>query len=410
MAPLSARAAADRIGHQTLFRGHAYGWGWSYRYNPLSGEGTASIAAVVASITVDEAAIERRGYRHGVGAPRGETIRQLRLDLDDWRARFVDWVSLIAGQAVSPLTPPVPDLVRSEADGTVVWVEDPDLVGVPSTSSSHVIVQDQPEDESAGFLLDRDMLERIRQLVDTREQPTTQLRLLRSARVAIRRGEHRLALVELGSAAELCLWKLYDTPTPRSTPQQRQSWTLGTLVGKLYPPTDPQGATLRTALVDPRNNTITALWSPTVRRRWRPSRWYGNSSVTSCRLHCRPSSRRRDGGSASVSPCQTGDLEHMFVSWVVTGATGSSTPGSHPIPNPTRGPASPGGNSPPGTGPGPGLRRSAAPSCSRRPDCGSRTCGSKTRPASHPLRPWAGSTRSRRRRWRRTRCGRPADG
>jgi hypothetical protein len=256
MAPASARAAADRIGHEKLFRRHANGWGWSWQYNPLTGEGSAYIGAVVASITVDDAAIERKEYRRGVWAPDGEAIRQLRLDLDDWRTRFVDWVSLIAGQAVSPLTPPVPDPVRSEADGTVIWVEDPDLVGVPSTSSHHLIVQDEPEDESAGFLLDGDMLELIRQLVDTREQPTTQLRLLRNARVAIRRGEHRLALVELGSAAELCLWNLYDTPSPRSTPQERQSWTLGTLVRKLYPPPDSRSASLRMDLVEPRNDAI----------------------------------------------------------------------------------------------------------------------------------------------------------
>jgi hypothetical protein len=43
----------------------------------------------------------------------------------------------------------------------------------------------------------------------------------------------------------------------------------------------------------------------------------------------------------------------MFVWWVVTGETASSTPGRNPTPNPTTALASPGGNSAPGTGPEP---------------------------------------------------------
>ena len=42
------------------------------------------------------------------------------------------------------------------------------------------------------------------------------------------------------------------------------------------------------------------------------------------------------------------DANVCSYTWVVTGAAASTTPGSNPTPNPTRAPASPGGNSPPG--------------------------------------------------------------
>jgi hypothetical protein len=58
----------------------------------------------------------------------------------------------------------------------------------------------------------------------------------------------------------------------------------------------------------------------------------------------------------------------------------------------------------------PGAASRGAPSCSsRRRAAGSRTCVSRTRPASHPSPRSAASTPSRRRRWRPTRCRRRGD-
>jgi hypothetical protein len=98
----------------------------------------------------------------------------------------------------------------------------------------------------------------------------------------------------------------------------------------------------------------------------------------------------------------------MFVLWVVTDETASSTPGRHPTPNLTKAPASPGGNSPPGHWSGSWTASSMARSPPRL-TAGSPTCASRTLPDSHPSPPSAGSPRSRRRSWRPTTYGRLGD-
>lgn len=233
-------------------------WGASWRYNAVTRQATMDVGAAMASVEVDGSLIERSNYLYGVGQPQGEVVRQVRLDLDAWRSRFVEWVSLISGQAVSPLTPPVPNRARPEAPGTLVWVEeDGRVVGLPSMQSDHVtIVMDRDEPEVLGFVLDQALFDRVIALASTAEEPSTQLRLLRSARIAIRRYDYRLAVIELGSAAELCLWTLFDTTVRASTPPERDSWTLGRLVREVYSAADPMRATLKHGLVDPRNDAI----------------------------------------------------------------------------------------------------------------------------------------------------------
>jgi len=121
-----------------------------------------------------------------------------------------------------------------EAEGTVVWLEDPELMPHVSYQSGRIRMT-MNTDESSGFLLDNNILDNIETLMASGERPSSQLRLLRSARVAIRRGEQRVALIELGSALELCLWNLYDHPVARSSETNRTTWTLGTLLTKVYP-------------------------------------------------------------------------------------------------------------------------------------------------------------------------------
>jgi hypothetical protein len=116
---------------------------------------------------------------------------------------------------------------------------------------------------------------------------------------------------------------------------------------------------------------------------------------------CGPPPRQRP-----VFPCHLARHERTFASWGGDWRDGSSMPGRHQTPSPTRAPASPGGNSLPATGRGRGSRRSVTPSPST-PTAGSHTCTSRTRPACRRSRPRAASTRSRRRSLRPMSCGRP---
>lgn len=97
------------------------------------------------------------------------------------------------------------------------------------------------------------ILDNIENLMARGEQPSTQLRLLRSAHVAIRCGERRLAVIELGSAAELCLLNLSDHPVARATERGRAAWTLGTLLTKVNSSSNPASQSLDAFVVKPRN-------------------------------------------------------------------------------------------------------------------------------------------------------------
>lgn len=68
--------------------------------------------------------------------------------------------------------------------------------------------------------------------------------------------EFRLAVIELGSAAELSLWAVYDSQTKRSTEKERSTWTLGTLTHKVYANDEATRDELLRVLVAPRNDAI----------------------------------------------------------------------------------------------------------------------------------------------------------
>ena len=125
------------------------------------------------------------------------------------------------------------------------------------------------------------------------------------------------------------------------------------------------------------------------------------------RLRTPPPAKSRRGRAARLALLRPCLYKRMFVPWAVTGETASSTPGSYPTPNPTRAPASCGGNQRQLLVRLLGHVSPAAPSCSRRRVSGSRTSASRTRPASHPSPPSAASTRSRRRRSLPTKYGQP---
>jgi hypothetical protein len=106
--------------------------------------------------------------------------------------------------------------------------------------------------------------------------------------------------------------------------------------------------------------------------------------------------------------CLAIDLAQTYVRVMGGNWRGFEFAWMRPVPEPDEGPGLTWRQLTPGTGRGPGRRRSGAPSPST-PTAGSRTSGSRTRPASRPSPPSAATTPWRRHRSRRTRCGRRGD-
>ena len=123
------------------------------------------------------------------------------------------------------------------------------------------------------------------------------------------------------------------------------------------------------------------------------SRFVNTSVILRCRGRSQAVRSVRDEHEASLGRAVQLDREAGNVAEVVNDAQQPArTPGRHPTPNPTRAQASPGGNSPPATGPGPGSRRSAARSPATA-TAGWPTCGPRIRPACRRSPPWAATTR-----------------
>lgn len=233
-------------------------WGESWRSNASEGTGAMHVAALIASVEIDDERIVRSGYLHGVGSPMGPAIDDLRRSIGEWRSRFVRWAALISGQPVDPDLPPISRRVVDIGSEVIVWVQDADeIVGLPSYQSGAVTLMMPSEHEVVGFIMDQAMFERVLNLASTAEQPTAQLTLLGRARAAIQRDEFRVAMIELGSAAELCLWNSFKATGRVPTPKQLRGWTLGKLVNELYQESDPPFRDLLTSgIVDPRNDAI----------------------------------------------------------------------------------------------------------------------------------------------------------
>lgn len=253
--PRSAILAVEQFGE---WLGKAYdihNWGQSWSWNPKARTGSMHVGAVVASVDLDEQFIERGKYLDGVGDPRGPVIRQLRIELSDWRQSFVEWVGLIAGQPVVPDLPATLNSAALDAPDSLLWTEDASgIVGLPNLQDDHVRIEVPDRHEFRGVIINELILKRLIGLTATRTEPSTQLTLLLRARIAIHRKEYRVAMIELGSAAELCLWNSFAR-TRQPTQDELDRWTLGTLVHRVHGP-GAERDELVNLLVKPRNDAI----------------------------------------------------------------------------------------------------------------------------------------------------------
>lgn len=205
------------------------------------------VDCVIVSLRVAHDEIDRTEYLYGLGRPTGPLVKQLVQFLDEWRNEFLQWVFLLTGQAVDPRVPPTSNL-HVHHEGMSVWTErDGDIVGLRGFDTS-VAVTLLDDHDIHGVPLSEALLTQVLANVAGDERVPTALRLLRQGQAAVQRGEYRLALIELGAAAELTL-AMGATSQP-----SKKKLTLGDLV-KATTHSD-EAERYRLGLVDPRNDAV----------------------------------------------------------------------------------------------------------------------------------------------------------
>jgi hypothetical protein len=208
-----------------------------------------SVECVVLSLPVAKVEVSYSDYLYGLGHPVGPLVKEFAHFVDGWRDKFLRWVFLLTGQAVDPQVPPT-SMLRVHYEGVSFWTEnDGEMVGLCGLDGS--VALSLPGDHNVhGVALTQQLLTDVLAAVDGDEREDTAMRLLRQGQAAIQRGEYRLALIELGSAAEV---KLSIGPTEDSEQDKR---TLGLLVDDTFGKDSADAERYRSGLVEPRNDAV----------------------------------------------------------------------------------------------------------------------------------------------------------
>lgn len=209
-----------------------------------------SVDCVVLSLPCAKEEVSYSDCLHGLGHPVGPLVKEFAHFVDDWRDKFLRWVFLLTGQAVDPQVPPT-SMLRVSSEGVSFWTEnDGDMVGLCGLDGA-VVVSLPGDHDVHGVVLTREMLAEVLAAVDNDEREDTAMYLLRQGQAAIQRGEYRLALIELGSAAEVKLSAM--GPTEDSEQDKR---TLGEVVDDFFGKPSAEAKRYRAGLVEPRNDAV----------------------------------------------------------------------------------------------------------------------------------------------------------
>lgn len=129
-----------------------------------------------------------------------------------------------------------------------VWIErDGDIVGLRGLDPSLTVTL-LDDHEIHGVALSEALLTQVLANVAGDERVPTALRLLRQGQAAVQRGEYRLALIELGAAAELALAMVRTHPPGKREP------TLGEWVDLKFGKNSVEAERHRLGLIKPRND------------------------------------------------------------------------------------------------------------------------------------------------------------
>lgn len=180
-------------------------------------------------------------------------VSALGREIDEWWVAFTDWLGVLTVQDFSRLGGALPSVL---ATGFHAWSGDADKHRHTPCGSALFVVPPNPE------VLSTDHVRTAMYLSAKSRRPPVEWLLIRDARSLSHRGEHRRAVLDAGSAAELALVALLETHLYPSGPAIQEAMlnrykTLGglrDLAFRLIP--DKVPAHLTDELIEPRNIAV----------------------------------------------------------------------------------------------------------------------------------------------------------
>jgi hypothetical protein len=176
----------------------------------------------------------------------GEDIHKATQIVSNWFDSFSHWLWVLTSQSLDPLNPD-PKVLHRRSRNIVITASAGGKSSLPSSGSPGIHIVVNSEGPSSERLVNDSVLDIAVQ--NAGNAPSMILELLASARMAVRRGDKRRALVDAGTAVEAALTYALGLATTHS-------FTLGNLVTQA----ENQGLAIpldtRDSLVHPRNDAV----------------------------------------------------------------------------------------------------------------------------------------------------------
>lgn len=197
-------------------------WGEVNKWNPkehaIFG---AYVGAIMLMFKVNPKDITYSDYLHGRGHPEGKDVQLLFENIDEWFERLRTWVEVARDQDVDPYNPIPSSTVR--AAGLQVLTVEESTISIPK-NAFHIMTGLNTDE-----YINLPALRKAFGMASSGVLPSDAHVLLRDSRAAFRRGYFRRAVIDAGSATELCLADLNNRFTPPPIPTSRKT-TLGQYV------------------------------------------------------------------------------------------------------------------------------------------------------------------------------------
>jgi hypothetical protein len=215
------------------------GWGFQHDSDPrLEINAVLVVFPVQANLSFDL-------QRNQIG---GEGVQAVLREVTDWFESFCHWIWVLTSQPLDPMNPD-PKVLHRRSSNVIFAGATSTHFSLPASGSPPLtIILDIDGGPTSERLVDRQVLElttsRCGQL-----GPPLMWELLASSRMAGRRGNWRVALLDSATAAEAALSSILSIALGHT-------FTLGGLVTKAQENALSIPADIKTALVQPRNNAV----------------------------------------------------------------------------------------------------------------------------------------------------------
>jgi len=219
VAPPADRALRERVEHSIENEAWDY-WGLSSKWNPhdrtIDG---AFVAALWLTFSVPAEEIEYSEYLGGPrGQPRGDPVKELFHAIDGWFEILRTWTEVLADQDL--LADGQVRVGETPGEGLTLLTHDALGVSLPSHPNEMSIILREVEE------LSLNQLQRVLHGASNGLRPSDAQLLIRDARSELRRGRHRRAVIDAGTAVELTL-AAFNARVTKAKPSRGRFPTLG---------------------------------------------------------------------------------------------------------------------------------------------------------------------------------------